>query len=77
MVGHNTATFTVSASTNGQTNSAGDIVGDLIYHGCQACGTAPINRVGNNLADGSISVNAVGDVCPSPNDEPCPKPRVY
>ena len=70
-VGHNTPSFTVGASTNGQSNSAGDIIEDLIYHGCEACGTAPTNRQGNKLSEGSISVNYVTQVCYCSDDNPC------
>ena len=63
MIGHNTPTFTVGPSTNGQQNSAADVIQDLIYHGCKACGTAPTNRQGNNLGDGSIVVDYVQNVC--------------
>ena len=52
-VGHNTESYTIGPLENGQSNSVGDVIADLIWHGCKACGTAPTNRQGNNLADGS------------------------
>ena len=71
MIGHNTPTFVVGASTNGQSNSAADVIEDLIYHGCQACGTAPTNRQGNDLGKGSIVVDYVEHVCYYSNSNAC------
>ena len=70
-LGENTANYTLEASTNGQKNSAADVIEDLIYHGCGACGTAPTVRQGNNLALGSISVNYVRSVCEVNVISPC------
>ena len=71
-VGENTETLTVDAAANGQMNSVGAIIEDLLYHGCTACGTAPTNREGNKLSDGSISVNYVQHVCAAAdNSSPC------
>ncbi len=70
-VGHNTTSFTVSNSTNGQSNSAGEIIQGLINHKRDACSTAPTNRQGNKLSDGSISVNYVSQVCYCFDDRPC------
>lgn len=55
----NTPYFYNGPSETTQNNLAGDIVQDLVNHGCNTCGTAPTNRTGNQLADGCISVNFV------------------
>ena len=70
-MGSNVNTYTVGVSTNNQSNTVGDVIEDLIYHGCSTCGTAPIIRAGNDNGMGSIVVNAVTGVCTSTGNQPC------
>lgn len=67
----NTEQVEVGPADNGQSNSIGAVIGDLLWHGCEACGTAPTIRGPNQLSTGCISVNYVTVVC-SPSDTlPC------
>lgn len=67
----NTEKVEVGPADNGQSNSVGAVISDLLWHGCEACGTAPTIRGQNQLSTGCISVNYVIVVCSGSDTLPC------